>query len=90
VPRVVIDTNVVLSALLFTPVRADSALSTLRARWQAGAITPVVSRDTANELINVLRYPKFQLSDNEQQHVLAAYLPHCETHAKLVVHKGVI
>ena len=79
-PRLVIDTNVVVSALLFTPLSADTPIARLRAWWQQERIAPIVSRPTVEELMAVLRYPKFQLAEEEQHEVLAAYLPHCETH----------
>jgi putative PIN family toxin of toxin-antitoxin system len=72
--RVVLDTGVVISALLF----AQGRLAWLRGLWSAGAITPLVSRATVDELIRVLAYPKFQLTEEEIQAVLAAYLPFCE------------
>jgi putative PIN family toxin of toxin-antitoxin system len=74
-PRVVIDTNLVLSALVFTQGR----LAPLRQAWQDHRIQPLVSRDTAAELIQVLAYPKFRLSPDEQQELLADYLPYCKT-----------
>lgn len=72
---VVLDTNLVLSALVF----AQGRLTPLRQAWQERRIQPLVSRDTAAELIRVLAYPKFQLSPEEQQELLADYLPYCET-----------
>lgn len=78
--RVVIDTNVVLSALLFRSA-ATSPLTRLRLQWERGRIMPVVCRESAEELLRVLAYPKFQLTEAEQQQVLAAYLPFCETHS---------
>ena len=74
-PRVVIDTNLVLSALVF----AQGRLTPLRQGWQAQRIRPLVSRVTAAELIRVLAYPKFRLSPTEQRELLADYLPCCET-----------
>lgn len=74
-PRVVIDTNLVLSALVF----AQGRLTPLRQAWQAHRIQPIVSRVTAAELIRVLAYPKFRLSPEEQQELLADYLPYCKT-----------
>lgn len=74
-PRVVIDTNLVLSALVF----AQGRLMPLREAWQGRRIQPLVSRDTAAELIRVLAYPKFRLAPEEQQELLADYLPYCET-----------
>ena len=44
-PRVVIDTNLVLSALVF----ANGRLTPLRQAWQARRVQPLVSRVTADE-----------------------------------------
>ncbi len=73
-PRVVIDTNLVLSALVFPQRR----LTGLREAWQDHRIQPLVSKDTATELIRVLAYPKFKLTLQEQQELLADYLPYCK------------
>src|SRR5450759_4369167 len=75
VPRVVIDTNLVLSALVF----AQGRLSPLRHAWQGTHCQPLVSSVTATELICVLAYPKFKLTAAEQQELLADYLPYCTT-----------
>lgn len=69
--RVVLDTNVVLSALLF---RSDTA-TRLRHAWQGGAVLPLASTETTQELLRVLAYPKFRLSADEQYELLADYLP---------------
>ncbi|MBK9028811.1 MAG: putative toxin-antitoxin system toxin component, PIN family [Propionivibrio sp.] len=74
-PRVVIDINLVLSALIF----ANGRLTPLRQAWQSQRIQPIVSRVTATELIRVLAYPKFKLTADEQQELLADYLPCCKT-----------
>jgi putative PIN family toxin of toxin-antitoxin system len=73
--RVVIDTNLVLSALVFR----ETPLAKLREAWQVQQIQPLISRDTASELMRVLAYAKFKLSTNEQQELLADYLPYCST-----------
>lgn len=73
-PRVVLDTNVVLSALVFT----SGATARLRQAWQHGICLPLVSTATAQELMRVLAYPKFKLSRAEQAELLADYLPHAE------------
>lgn len=73
-PRVVLDTNVVLSALVFT----GGATARLRQAWQQGACLPLVSTATTQELMRVLAYPKFKLSRAEQAELLADYLPHAE------------
>ena len=72
---VVIDTNLVLSALVFTQGR----LAPLRAAWQHQRILPLVSRVTTAELMRVLAYPKFRLAPEQQQELLADYLPYCKT-----------
>ena len=74
-PRVVFDTNVVLSALLFRSGR----LAPLRAAWLHRRCTPLVSRATATELIRALAYPKFRLDRSAQEDLLSEYLPFCET-----------
>ncbi|MBU1224505.1 MAG: putative toxin-antitoxin system toxin component, PIN family [Gammaproteobacteria bacterium] len=74
-PWVVLDTNLVVSALVF----AQGRLSALRHAWQDGHCVPLVSKPTTTELIRVLAYPKFKLSDEEQQDLLADYLPWCAT-----------
>ncbi len=62
-PRVVIDTNLVLSALVF----AGGRLASLRLAWQDQRVLPLVSRATAAELIRTLAYPKFKLTAAEQE-----------------------
>ena len=74
VPRVVLDTNVVLSALLFR----TGAPARLRLAWQNGALRPLASTATVAELVRVLTYPKFKLSAAEQHELLADYLPMTE------------
>ena len=73
--RVVLDTNVLLSALLFHA----GSLSWLRGAWRSGRIRPLASRETATELIRVLAYPRFALHTGEQRDLLDDYLPFCET-----------
>ena len=72
-PRVVLDTNIVLSALVFTHGR----LAPLRLAWQQARCHPLVSSVTAIELTRALAYPKFKLSTDEQQELLADYVPYC-------------
>ena len=74
-PRVVLDTNVLLSSLLFHA----GTLSWLRTAWQVRRICPLVSRKTVEELIRALAYPKFALTDDEREDLLADYLSWCET-----------
>ena len=72
--RVVFDTNVVLSALLFP----SGSLAWLRDAWHDGRLTPLVSNETVIELIRVLGYPKFELSEEERLDLMADYLPFAE------------
>jgi putative PIN family toxin of toxin-antitoxin system len=72
--RIVVDTNVVVSALVFS----GSHLGWLRSAWQSGLVKPLVSRPVVDELIRVLKYPKFQLEPDEREGLLAEYLPWCE------------
>ena len=59
-PKVVLDTNVLVSALLF-----KGSLSKMVDLWKAGRIKPVFSRATFQEFKKVLTYPKFALTPNE-------------------------
>ncbi len=72
--RIVYDTNVVLTALLF----AHRRLSWLVGHWQSGDCIPLVSASAAQELAKVLAYAKFQLTAGEQLDALASYIPFCE------------
>lgn len=71
--RVVFDTNVVLSALVF-----GRKLAWLRASWARGEAIPIVCRETTTELLRVLAYPKFKLTRAEQEALLGDYLPFAE------------
>ena len=73
--RAVLDTNVVVSALLFSgpPSRLVSA-------WQSGRLRPVVSAPILDEYIRVLAYPKFKLTNTEIRGLLEEELiPFIET-----------
>ena len=72
--RVVLDTNVAVSALVFR----EGRLAWLREAWEAGRVVPVVSAETVAELVRVLAYPKLKLSDEETKNVLAHYMEHAE------------
>lgn len=73
--RVVLDTNVVLSALVFR----SGAAGLVRHAWQRGRVLPLASTATVQELVRVLAYPKFRLSPAEQDELLADYLTYAET-----------
>lgn len=72
--RVVLDTSVIVSALVF----GGGWGAGLRAGWQARQFVPLASTVTARELMRVLGYPKFDLSATEQEELLADYLPWVE------------
>ncbi|MBI2320018.1 MAG: putative toxin-antitoxin system toxin component, PIN family [Betaproteobacteria bacterium] len=72
--RAVLDTNVVVSALLFR----SGHLAWLREAWARGEVVPVVSTDTLSELVRVLAYPKFALSADERKNALAHYMENAE------------
>lgn len=59
VTAVVIDTNVVVSALLF-----GGKPGQLVSRWQDGLIRPYASEAIIAEYLRVLAYPRFDLSEN--------------------------
>ena len=71
--RTVLDTNVLVSALVFP----RGTVSRLRDAWRSGAILPLVSRETVSELARVLCYPKFRITEEERGELLADYLPFC-------------
>jgi hypothetical protein len=56
--RVVLDTNVLVSALLFTGITSE-----IVPLWKEGAVSLLLSRDILEEYLRVLGYPKFQLSE---------------------------
>jgi len=57
VKRVVMNTNVLVSALLFGGVPGK-----LVVLWKEGAIQPLASKDIIEEYLRVLSYPKFSLT----------------------------
>ncbi len=77
--RVVIDTNVVLSAILFGGIPKR-----LIPLWKSGRINPLASNKIIDEYIKVLAYPKFELSEEEINYILYyEILPYFD----VVVHK---
>lgn len=60
ITRVVLDTNVIVSALLF-----GGALDFLVSGWTRRRIVPVFSKATFDEFARVLTYPKFSLTNSE-------------------------
>lgn len=75
VPLVVLDTNCLISAMIFSRGR----FAWLREAWQAKRFVPLASHDTVSELLRVLRYPKFKLSHDDQETLLAEFLAYVET-----------
>jgi len=63
--RVVLDTNVLVSALLFPGVT-----SRLVSQWQSGSFALLASREMIAECLRVLAYPKFGLSKTEIRSLL--------------------
>ena len=58
--RVVIDKNVVVSALLFGGIPGKLLL-----RWQSGRLQPYLSSSIQAEYLQVLAYPRFKLTEAE-------------------------
>lgn len=73
--RAVLDTNVIVSALLFS-----GPPSQLVSAWQSGRLRPIVSALILDEYIRVLAYPKFKLRTAEIRGLLEEELiPFIET-----------
>ncbi|MGD9347291.1 MAG: putative toxin-antitoxin system toxin component, PIN family [Candidatus Aminicenantes bacterium] len=60
VPKIVIDTNVFISAILFR-----SPTSRLVSLWQKNAISVLISSAVLKEYTRALAYPKFKLANTE-------------------------
>jgi putative PIN family toxin of toxin-antitoxin system len=74
VKRVVMDTNVVISAFLFGGEPGE-----LIPLWQRRVIQPLASREMIDEYLRVLTYPRFGLAPDEMNFVLyQEILPHFE------------
>ncbi len=72
--RLVIDTNVLVSALVFK----DSRHLLLREAWTAKRVTPLMSMATYRELKRVLCYPMFALGDDVIQSAIERVGPFIE------------
>lgn len=73
--RAVFDTNVIISALLFS-----GPPSQLVSAWQSSRLRPVVSAPLLDEYIRVLAYPKFKLTNAEIRSLVEEeLLPFIET-----------
>ncbi len=74
VERIVIDTNVVISAFLF-----GGEPGRLIPLWKSGRISPLASKEIVDEYLRVLTYPKFGLAPGEIDFMLyQEVLPHFE------------
>jgi putative PIN family toxin of toxin-antitoxin system len=72
--KVVLDTNVLVSALLFKKETAK-----IVDLWKSGKIIPIFSKETFDEFKRVLEYPKFALTKDEIGHlILEEVLPFFE------------
>lgn len=70
-PACVLDTNVLVSALVFR----SGPPAELRNAWRVGRFVPLGTRTTTAELLRVLAYPKFRLPPAQQDQLLQEYLP---------------
>jgi len=73
--RVVLDTNIVVSALLFNAGHP----AWVRHAWQQQRMQPLVCTANVKELMRVLAYPKFELTKADQEVLLADFLPYSHT-----------
>lgn len=71
--RAVLDTNVVVSVLLF-----DGHASRLVALWQQRRFLPLISKPILQEYLRVLAYPKFKLTAQEARQAIEELLPYAE------------
>lgn len=70
--RAVLDTNTVLSSLLFDSGR----LTWIRDGWARRRFVPLCSSETTEELLRALAYPKFKLGKDEIRVLVGSYLSH--------------
>jgi putative PIN family toxin of toxin-antitoxin system len=72
--RVVLDTNAVVSALLFSGISSE-----LVSLWQKGLMTLLLSREILDEYLRVFSYPKFELTEEEIKELIQEeILPYAE------------
>lgn len=73
--RAILDTNVVISALLF-----KGEVSRLHSLWKKKAFTVSASGEMVGEYIRVLAYPKFGLTEREIENIIQEeLLPYVES-----------
>ena len=63
--NIVVDTNVIFSAILF-----GGAPGKLIDLWKKGRITPLITNEIMTEYIRVLAYPKFKLAEEEINYII--------------------
>ena len=74
-PKAVLDTNVLISALLF-----DGECAKLVPLWKKGKFVCLLSKPILEEYVRALAYPKFQLTDKEIKALIEEdVLPFVET-----------
>ena len=72
--RAVLDTNAVVSALLFGGISSE-----LVSLWQNGSIALLLSREILDEYLRVFSYPKFGLAEEEIKELIQEeILPYAE------------
>ena len=78
--RVVLDTNIIVSSLLF-----GGSLAFVHEAWKEGKIRLLFSEDTLEELVKVLHYPKFSLEEEEIDFlVYVEVMPYAEIVRKVI------
>ena len=68
--RVVLDTNAVVSALLFSGISSE-----LVSLWQKDLMTLLLSREMLDEYLRVFSYPKFELTEEEIKELIHEEIP---------------
>jgi len=72
--RVVLETNVAVSALVFD----RGVMAWVRHAWQSVLFTPLIDEACMRELVRVLAYPKLKLDDEKIRELLGDYLPYAQ------------
>ena len=75
VPRVILDTSTIIMPI----IRPASSHRWLLDAWQDGLILPIISEDTQEELLKVMRYPQFEIAEEMIRPMADQYLRYCET-----------
>ena len=73
--RVILDTSTIIMPI----TRPASSQRWLMDAWQDGLILPIISEDTEQELLKVMRYPRFQIAEEMIRPMADQYLRYCET-----------